>query len=713
MEIILGCSGNYSVHDLSFAVVDSATGHLLYVGEQERHSRIRHSIGTIPSSSIKMRYFDRAGYSLADINSIAVGCDPDLFELSLTRAAFKKTEATVFNELGLGHLSRIHYSHHLSHAASAYFPSGFSDCAILTVDGQGESQTCGIFRGNKAHIEQLWIKNAPHSLGSLYTRVTQWLGLGYMGDEGKTMGLAPYGTPSLVDLFRENLISWDTGGDFELSHKLVAEGLSLEWLLGPGRNPSEELTQRHKDVAASIQAVLEQVVLGLVNKTRQLCPESKSFTIAGGVALNSVLNGIIERQAAFDRYFFPGWAGDAGLSIGAALLQYASSNGMPERRGRGEYVFAGDSISEGDVQRTIESEGLVHKICSNTVKQAASDIALGKIIGWCQGRAEVGPRALGNRSILANPQIAGINDIVNKRVKFREPWRPFAPSILASDALTYFDYDEEAPFMVTVREFKKKFWDIFPGVVHVDGSARLQLVREEDNPRYHQLLLEVKRLTGHGVVLNTSLNVRGQPIVDTPDDALDVLLGSELDALYLGDIRLDGSQREYHRREPFNLQIRMLRDAGLEGKSICILLHESEVDRNQAGFGWHAYTSAIRNFLKVSRELWIYPIGDSALAALRGSEFKNRMISIRGLSERGIDAVVLLSESAIFGVSAKAELRRIIKQTGLSGYVAVANRTLLPLASVINFSDIWRRAFFEHPPENDADFESFLNNQAG
>lgn len=715
---IIGCSGNYSVHDLSFTLVDADSGEVVYVGEQERWSRIRHSIGALPHAGILARALSRHGIEVDDIELIAVGCDPELFRLEYNREAFRLTEQRVLETVGLGSVPRAHFPHHQAHAASSFYPSNFDDAVILTVDGQGEETTCAIFRGDPGRaVVPLWEKSGD-SIGNLYTRVTQWLGLGYMGDEGKTMGLAPYGSPRYVELFRERILHWDTAdGEFSIN-KDILQGYDIESVLGARRRSDDELTEYHKDVAATIQLITEEILLGLANRARTLSGQASAICLAGGVALNSVGNGKLERSGLFTDYHFAPWAGDSGLSIGAGLLGYHQAK--PQRQGHRWTVgdaYLGDAVSEVEVVTALEAAGLPIVRIDGPEREAADDVAGGLVIGWCQGRAEVGPRALGNRSILANPAVPDIARKVNEKVKFREVWRPFAPSVLVEDAKKYFDDVRLSPYMITVNSFNAASRDLFPSVTHVDYSGRIQTVTEEQNPLYRRFLLELRKLTGHGVALNTSLNIKGEPIVDSAEDMITAFLSTGLDAIYIGNHVLRKSMPGLPTVERFNSQRRQLIEAvaEVEHDSATVILLESELERNLKGYGRDAISVALRNIGSVCQDVQIATDAPSVPDALAGDlKVVNLTEMVAGEVPVG-DILFVYAEAALFGVEGQAVLRRLVAATGKPGIVVVGDRTAHQSGTVREYSELWRRAYFQYPPPegHGGDEASALMHQAG
>lgn len=461
--------------------------------------------------------------------------------------------------------------HHQSHAASAFFPSPFEEAAVLTMDGVGEWATTsvGIGRGNDLKI--LKELHFPHSLGLLYSAFTYYTGFKVNSGEYKVMGLAPYGEPKFAKLILDHLVDLKPDGTFRIDQSYFdyCTGLRMtnekfDGLFGaPPRNPEARLTQRDMDLAASIQAVTEEVVLRL---TRSLAAETgtPNLCLAGGVALNCVANGKVLRDSAFKHIWIQPAAGDAGGAIGAALAAYhLYKNGPRQTTGqidgmRGSYLGPSFDDDESAQRLTAAGARFVRLDDDALVTRAANDLSEGKALGWFQGAMEFGPRALGNRSIIADARSPEMQSVLNLKVKYRESFRPFAPAVLRSDVADWFDLDCDSPYMLLVadvvrrrqREMTAQEQALFgidkvnvprseiPAVTHVDYSARVQTVHEETNPRFHALLSAFKAKTGCPVLVNTSFNVRGEPIVGTPEDAFRCFMGTDLDALAIGNLYL-------------------------------------------------------------------------------------------------------------------------------------------------------------------------------
>jgi carbamoyltransferase len=527
LAAILGLNAYHG--DAAAALV--VDGRLVAAAEEERFCRVKHVAG-FPAQAAA---WCLAAAGLAAPDHVAVGC--------LERSV------PVDPRRELDFAADWHFvEHHVAHLASAFFPSGFEDAAVLSVDAFGDGVSTMLAAGHGGSLEIFDRVGFPHSLGVLYTAVTQWLGFPRYGDEGKVMGLAPYGTPRFTeelhrlvrpagDLFELELdyfthhehpmeLTWVEGApsvDRLFSPK-------LEELLGPARDPEAELTAHHEDVAASLQAVLEEHYLRLVQalwKRTQL----PRLCLAGGVALNAVANGRILREAPFEQVFVQPAAGDSGTAAGAAL-HVGGARGVPM-----EHAYWGPGYSDDECGAALAAAGIEgerldeEELCA----VVAERLAAGDVVGWFQGRMEFGPRALGNRSILADPRRHEIKDVLNARIKHREPFRPFAPSVLGEEAAEWFEQDHPSPFMVLVYRTRADKRELIPGVNHVDDTGRLQTVTRPTNPRYHRLIREFERRTGVPMVLNTSFD-ENEPIVMTPADALETFRRTRIDLLVLGSL---------------------------------------------------------------------------------------------------------------------------------------------------------------------------------
>jgi carbamoyltransferase len=459
--------------------------------------------------------------------------------------------------------------HHLSHAASAFFPSPFDEAVVLTMDGVGEWATTSAAIGKGNSLEVHKEIHFPHSLGFLYSAFTYYTGFKVNSGEYKVMGLAPYGEPKYADKIFEHLVDVKADGSFrlDLSYFDYCAGLTMtngrfdELFGGPPRKPDQLLMQRHMDLAASIQAVTEEVVLRL---TRSLREETgiRNLCLAGGVALNCVANGKVLRDRTFEHFYIQPAAGDAGGALGAALVGYHMQLDQ-KRRANGDAMqgsYLGPAFSQEEIEARLTSCGAKFELLEDTalISICAETLAQGKALGWFQGRMEFGPRALGNRSILGDPRSPIMQKTLNLKVKYRESFRPFAPSVLRERVSDWFELDRDSPYMLLVADVvkarrremtadEKQLFGIdklnvprsdIPAVTHVDYSARIQTVHADTNPRYYALLSAFERKTGCPVLVNTSFNVRGEPIVCTPEDAYHCFMGTELDSLAVGNCYL-------------------------------------------------------------------------------------------------------------------------------------------------------------------------------
>ena len=448
--------------------------------------------------------------------------------------------------LGGGFKKRIAFtSHHESHAACAFFPSPYDEAAILTLDGVGEWDTASIGHGRGSKIELLETLAFPHSLGLLYSAVTYFCGFRVNSGEYKLMGLAPYGTPRFADAMRAKLLDLKPDGSLRLDlhyfnflHGLTMTAPALEALFGGRpRAPESALTQREMDLAASVQLITEEAVLRMARHARELTG-AKYLTLAGGVALNCVANGALLRAGIFDDVWIPGPAGDAGGALGAALFvqhQLLGHERAPQGRDSMQGGLLGPRFSTAEIRTFLDAEKLPyhHHADEGALLAAVVDeLTAGRVVGWFQGRMEFGPRALGSRSILGDARDPAMQSRMNQRIKFRESFRPFAPSVLAEDAAEWFDLDRESPAMQFTARVKNSR---LPAVTHVDGSARVQTVDEARHGRFCRLLRAFKARTGCSVLVNTSFNLRGEPIVGTPQDAARCFRACDMDTLVLED----------------------------------------------------------------------------------------------------------------------------------------------------------------------------------
>ncbi len=551
---------NYSqMHDSSACI--ARDGEVLFAVAEERLSRLKHD-ARFPVLAIRA-CLDFAGVQAEQVDFICQGWSPPrvsfLHDLSCyasgkqpaeSRALLNSTrhflsmwhqrsgEARFHQAFGASRPKFRLFEHHLAHAISAYAYSGFADAAILVIDGRGAWEATSIWRGRDGRIEHVRTIPWPNSLGLFYAQFTHYLGFEPYSDEWKVMGLAPYGKPG-VDLSR--FITVEEGG-YRVAARLLfgkdsAPSAAIEELLGPRRVPESEITDHHKDIAFAVQDECEKAMLKLaasaVAKTgcRNLC-------LAGGVALNSKANGKILTSGLVDNLFVQPAAGDDGVCLGAALAPHLDAGGkLPLHKMR--HAYLGPASSDAEIEKALTTYKIRHTRVSDPASAAAELLAAGKILGWFQGRMEFGPRALGSRSILADPRDPEMTAKVNNAVKFREWWRPFAPSMLAGAAADFIESATDSPFMILTAQVRPEKRAVIPAVTHVDGSARPQTVERDANPLYWKLICEFGGLTGVPVVVNTSFNLRGEPIVCTPTDAIRTFFSSGMDALVIGSFLVE------------------------------------------------------------------------------------------------------------------------------------------------------------------------------
>jgi carbamoyltransferase len=595
---ILGISAFY--HDSAAAIVED--GEIIAAAQEERFSRVKHD-PRFPRHAI--------GYCLAEAGCGIDGVDHvAFFEKPLIKferlletyiataprgfASFQKAipiwiKDKLFQKIHLRkslaafqggerwNRSILFTEHHQSHAASAFFASPFDSAAVLTMDGVGEWCTTSIGRGqgNSFAIEREI--HFPHSIGLLYSAFTYFTGFKVNSGEYKLMGLAPYGEPRFVSAILDNLVDLRDDGSFWLDQRffdyctgLKMTGPEFDRLFeGPPRKAEDRLTQREMDIAASVQAVTETAVMNLAREARRLTGEKK-LCLAGGVALNCVANGKLLREGVFDDIWIQPAAGDAGGALGAALAVWHQYLGNPRQTGNRQDsmsgAYLGPAYGQDEIERRLTAAGARFKTLSEGEMIAATADALagGKAIGWMQGRMEFGPRALGARSILGDARSPTMQKLLNLKVKFRESFRPFAPSVLREDVADWFDLECDSPYMLLVADVKESrlkrmtadedaLFGIdklnvarseIPAVTHVDYSARVQTVHRETNPRYWALIDAFKQRTGCPVIVNTSFNVRGEPIVATPEDAFRCFMGCDIEMLVVGNAVLDKSAQD-------------------------------------------------------------------------------------------------------------------------------------------------------------------------
>ena len=594
---ILGISAFY--HDSAAALI--VGGDIVAAAQEERFTRVKHD-PSFPHGAVAA-CLGEAGIELDDVDWVVFYEKPFLkFERLLeTYLAFAPRGFTSFRkamplwvkeklfqkdvlvkELRKAGADKdvrerlLFAEHHYSHAASAFFPSPFEEALVLTIDGVGEwaTSTVAVGRGNRLAIEKEL--HFPHSLGLLYSAFTYYTGFKVNSGEYKVMGLAPYGEPRFKDLILGKIVDLKADGTFRLDQSYfnyctgltMTNGRFADLFGEPARDPQTELlTQFHMDVAASIQAVTDEILLRL---TRTLAREYRmpNLCLAGGVALNCVANGKILRDGAFRDIWIQPAAGDAGGAVGAALAAWHTEFGKP-RIGGGDRMngaYLGPSFPDREIAARLTGAGARFEMLSEdgVITRAADALAAGKAVGWFQGRMEFGPRALGNRSILGDPRSPTMQKMLNLKVKFRESFRPFAPSVLREDIAEWFELDRDSPYMLLVADVRadrrramtaaeQRMFGIdklnvvrsqIPAVTHVDYSARVQTVDRQTNPRYHGLLSAFKARTGCGVLVNTSFNVRGEPIVCTPEDAFGCFMGTQIDLLACGNALLEKSAQD-------------------------------------------------------------------------------------------------------------------------------------------------------------------------
>ena len=541
-------------------------GEIVAAAEEERFSRRKHHSG-FPYNA--MQYcLDEAGITIADVSHIGLYWKPwvlrhkamqALKSALISRDMFKARVDRGVSQVGESYLGMLRHprrirehfgdsnfkfhflEHHQCHAASAFFVSGFDKAAIMTWDGTGEDTTTLFCEGDDRTIRPFKRIKLPHSLGQFYSAVTNYLGFNmFEGDEWKVMGLAAYGKPEYYDFFAKRVLLANGNHDFKLDIRVLDHHLAkyyqfsetLTKALGPPRAKGEELVQKHWDIAASAQKVLEDTALhllgGLYEQTR-----SENLCIAGGVAFNSVMNGRIMTETPFKHFFIQPAAGDAGCSLGAALLVWHSRLNQP-RKFVMEHAYYGPGFSSEECAAALREAGLRFETLPDEelLPRVAAMLADGAVIGWFQGRMEFGPRALGNRSFIADPRRSDMRELLNKKVKLREWFRPLAPSMLEEAAEGLFGHPHYDPFMITVLNVVEERRAGLPAVVHVDGTARPQTVSKRTNPRYWQLIREFEKLTGVPLLLNTSFNIQ-EPIVLSPQDAIKTFSRASFDALVL------------------------------------------------------------------------------------------------------------------------------------------------------------------------------------
>jgi len=532
-------------------------GVLVAAAEEERFSRSKHDAG-IPKRAFNY-CLEKGGLTIDEVDCVAYYEEPTkklARQLSMMLPGKKmlvgldpQRAKREIREI-LGYEGPIEYAgHHQAHAASCFYYSGFDDAAILTVDGVGEWDTTSFGRGNGKHLELLETVEFPHSLGLLYSTITGYLGFEVNEGEYKVMGLAPYGRPRHTDLIRKLIIN-QPGGQYLLdmqyfdftSFKRMYSDKMLSLFGHQPRQPRTEILDFHKDLARSLQYVLEELLMEKLKYLHELTG-SENLCMAGGVALNCVANGRIKREGPFKRMFVQPAAGDSGGALGAAAIAYNRRTNGQTKSLLFDHAYLGPAFTSEEVASLVESTGLKAQDFrgreAELIETVAKKLAADKIIGWFHGRMEFGPRALGARSILADPRGEKTQDRINSIIKQRESFRPFAPAVLEDRAGAHFDLDHASRYMLETCQVKSPIK--LPAITHVDGSARVQTVDEDANPRFAQLLRAFERLTGCPILLNTSFNLNYEPIVCTPIDALLCFILSGLDTLVLEDFVIDRS----------------------------------------------------------------------------------------------------------------------------------------------------------------------------
>lgn len=605
--LILGLSGYY--HDSAACLV--AGGEVIAAAQEERFTRIKHDHrfpahavdsvlregGITPAQLDYVVFYEKPllkfdrlletylAYAPAGLPSFMTALPPWLrTKLHLPREIRRALGGRLRNEIVFTH-------HHEAHAASAFFPSPFADAAILTIDGVGEWDTATIGLGRGHRLELLKTQRFPHSLGLLYSAATYFCGFKVNSGESKLMGLAPYGRPRFAAALLEHVVDLKEDGSLAVDLSYFDYGAGLRMTAqkfdalfeGPPRLPEAPLTQREMDLAASVQFVTEEAVLRMAREARRLTG-ARNLCLAGGVALNGVANGKLARAKIFDALYIPPAPGDAGGALGAALFVHHHLLGHPRVTPGRDLLrgsLLGPAFRAGDIQPVLDRRGLRYARLDDEaelLRAVAAAIAAGQVVGWFHGRMEFGPRALGARSILGDARNPAMQSTMNLRVKFRESFRPFAPAVLAEDAAQYFDLDGASPYMSLVADVRPALRreptaeetrlaadpdlhqrlgvarSTIPAVTHVDHSARVQTIDEARHGRFYRLVREFKRQTGCAVVINTSFNVRGEPIVCTPEDACRCFLATAMDVLVLEDFVLhrtaqrppaDGERQQY------------------------------------------------------------------------------------------------------------------------------------------------------------------------
>lgn len=570
--IILGIN---NMHDASAALV--VNGKIIAAAEEERFTRRKHMIG-FPYNAINY-CLSEGGLTIRDIDFVAVSWKPWVLKtrifqaiktLSKSASAFKaKTnrgmgqmknewyelftmKSLIEKHFGKGKFRIRYIEHHLCHAASAFYVSPFDSAAILTVDGAGEEDTTVLWKGEGTKLTKIKAIKLPHSIGQFYSAVTAFLGFKTQSDEYKVMGLASYGKPKYAGYLQQNVLSTLPEGEFRLNNMFIDYHLARYGIflpstidvLGQHRRADDEVTSNHGDIAASAQKVVEETIFHSLRYLHDKTGKADRLCMAGGVALNCVANGKIAANTEFKDIFIQPASGDAGTSLGAALHLYHSYSGKPR-----DFVmkdaYLGPKYSNAQCETALKSFNLPYNELPDEklYRTVAGEIAEGKLVCWFQGRMEWGPRALGNRSLIADPRKKEMKDIINLKVKQREAFRPFAPSVLVERSSEYFSNTSPSPFMLFAYGVRPEKSHEIPAVIHVDGTARPQTVSRDTNPRYWNLIKEFETITGVPILLNTSFNVQ-EPIVCTPEDAIKCFLKTKVDYLVLNNLLISQNKKQ-------------------------------------------------------------------------------------------------------------------------------------------------------------------------
>ena len=600
---ILGISAYY--HDSAAALL--VDGEIVAATQEERFSRKKHDARfpcqaiayCLSEAGVKLKNLDYVvfyekplitferlletylAYAPSGFRSFLLAMPAWLKEKLYLKAVLKK-ELAALGECKKSQLPPLLFTeHHQSHAASAFFPSPFERAAVLCLDAVGEWATASCWLGEGNQLTPQWEINFPHSLGMLYSAFTYYTGFKVNSGEYKLMGLAPYGAPKYMDLILDNLLDLKEDGTFRLNMDyfnyttgLTMTNRKFHRLFGsPPRQPESKITQREMDIAASIQKVTEEVVLRLA-KTVHLELGEDYLCLAGGVALNCVAHGRVWREGSFQDIWIQPAAGDAGGAVGAALAiwhQYNEQPRLSDGRDKMQGAYLGPQFTEAEIESYLERVGANYQRLEDEelMPRVAAILASENVVGWFQGRMEFGPRALGSRSIIGDPRSSKMQSVMNLKIKYRESFRPFAPSVLAERVADYFEIDRSSPYMLLVAPVKEDLHipmtpqqqqlfgieklkvprSAIPAVTHVDYSARIQTVHQQTNPRYYELIRHFEQKTGCGVLVNTPFNVRGEPIVCTPEDAYRCFMRTEMDYLVLENFLLAKSQQQPWERD--------------------------------------------------------------------------------------------------------------------------------------------------------------------